>query len=95
MTGACVATNVCNCPYGYKGTLCETISERGNIILHHHYIYFTVEFECESNPCHNNGSCSTQIFTDYCTCVSPYTGKYCETGNSLAYTIEQGAEIIR
>ena len=84
MTGACVATNVCNCPYGHKGTLCESISERIYIIIVLSYIYFIVEFECENNFCNNNGSCSTQIFTEYCTCVSPYTGQYCETGNSLA-----------
>ena len=36
--------------------------------------------ECESEPCHNGGTCVDSIDGYTCTCKSGYTGVVCETG---------------
>ena len=39
--------------------------------------------ECESNPCHNGGICADNINSYVCTCLTGYTGTFCEIGISM------------
>ena len=52
----------CTCPLGYTNSLCET----------------PVSNACDSNPCHNGGSCTLSTLNTYqCTCPRGWTGSQC------------------
>lgn len=36
--------------------------------------------ECDSDPCLNEATCNDSIADVICTCMSGYTGKFCESG---------------
>ena len=44
--------------------------------------------ECASSPCENGATCTDAVNSYTCRCVAGYTGKLCETGESLTVTQE-------
>ena len=51
---------------------------------------FLFQSPCMSWPCQNNGTCAAHYEKNsyVCVCAKGYTGKYCETGNVLAFCNE-------
>ncbi|XP_033126861.1 fibropellin-1-like [Anneissia japonica] len=66
-----VYTSECICPDGFTGSFCEI-----NL--------YPVD-PCQSSPCHNNGSCKSQITSlytaYYCVCHPGFYGRNCEHDN--------------
>ena len=42
--------------------------------------------ECASSPCRNGATCTDAVNSYTCRCVAGYTGKLCETGESVRVT---------
>nr|ASU52591.1 notch N4 [Nilaparvata lugens] len=59
----------CACPIGYSASLCE---------IH-------IANSCDSQPCHNGGTCTLQSLSKYtCTCAAGFTGPQCEKQDQCA-----------
>lgn len=71
--GTCVdnenGTFSCACPEGFEGEFCETVTEP--------------EGPCNPSPCLNGGSCFVFGTNTFCSCVSPFSGTFCEVENTI------------
>ena len=45
---------------------------------------------CDSNPCHNDGTCALDVDGFKCNCVAGYTGDTCQTGKQPFLNINVG-----
>jgi len=54
------------------------------------YRHYSITSPCLSWPCQNNGKCAAHYEKNsyVCVCAKGFTGKYCETGNVLAFCNE-------
>lgn len=74
--GTCIDNNngtfSCDCPEGFEGELCgtETPPEEP-------------EGPCNPSPCLNGGFCFDFGGNPFCSCVSPFSGTFCEIENIL------------
>ncbi|VDI57264.1 Hypothetical predicted protein [Mytilus galloprovincialis] len=65
----------CTCTAGYTGVRCESdINDCASNPCHHGDIN-----ECSSSPCQHGGVCNNAVNVFTCTCITGYTGSYCET----------------
>ncbi|XP_072034873.1 uncharacterized protein [Amphiura filiformis] len=61
----CVATDVCVCPDGFSGNLCQTVDSNLGVAV------------CDGvNGCQNGGVC---IAADVCVCLEGFSGIFCQT----------------
>lgn len=50
-------------------------------------IILAVQDACLSNPCHNNGTCSSSSSSYTCLCLPGFIGRNCELGKIYIYTV--------
>jgi Notch-like protein len=79
----------CDCMSGYTELICESGSTSVSLSrlfsLLAPAIVFSEILECDSNPCHNGGSCIDLVAEFTCHCMAGYRGTHCETGMHFQY----------